>query len=789
MKKFYYSVLAASMAAGSVASAEADILTPETALSRVFSSAKATPATRASEKSFALISSVDAPSGPAVYLFSNGNQSMIVSADDAAPALLGFLDEGRADDANHSPAYLYWMEQYALQINFLRENPEAKTASALNTRAETWAEITPMIKTKWDQGAPYNDLCPEVGGQRSVTGCVATAMAQVLNWHQWPEKGIGSYSYTWNNETLSFNYGATTFDWANMTDTYTDSSTEAQKKAVATLMYACGVAADMNYSPTESEAVMEYVPSKLINYFNYDKGVSLLLRELYDAESWAESIYSQLEDFGPVIYCGQSNEGGHCFVCDGYADGYFHINWGWSGLDDGYFLLSILDPGDNQGIGGTTSGYSFSQAAIGNLSKPSADSKPSLLMGMTGGFKIDLGDITSVAKGATVKVVGNCTNFSICEITGRFGLIAEDASGKQYVGQSEATFNDLKPWYYHSYYTCPLPNLPDGEYKLYPAYKLEGGEWQKMPTQTGLVQYYNITVSGRTVKFAEEALASVNISDITVKSKIFTDSPILITGTATNSTALDFSGSVQLMLVDSEDNEIARGYKYLLDTKAESNQEFTYTGELNASDAEKGIPAATYIGFFFDPMTGAVLSSDFEVTVSEKPANTVIAISDLKIVGASDKVDKDNITFSAQVSCSEGYFADYLGVYIFPGQGGTSLAYIKSEPIFVGEGETVTAIFKGSFPGGETNKQYFAGIYYDNDWAAQSQLFTISSSGISTLTDDDAVVAMDVFTTSGALVASSKTGRVDLSTLAPGIYVIRAVTSDGSVKSLRQIIE
>lgn len=789
MKKLYYSVFAATMALGSMASAEADILSPETALSRVFSSATSTPATRASEKSFALISSVDAPSGPAVYLFSNGSQSMIVSADDAAPALLGFLDEGRADNSNHSPAYLYWMEQYALQINFLRENPEAKRVAALQTRAGSREEITPMIKTKWDQGAPYNDLCPEVDGKRSVTGCVATAMAQVLNWHQWPEKGTGSYSYTWNDETLKFNYGATTFDWANMTDTYGDNSTEAQKKAVATLMYACGVAANMNYSPVESGAVMEYVPSKLVDYFNYDKSVSLMLRELYDADSWNDAIYRQLEGSGPVIYCGQSNEGGHCFVCDGYADGYFHINWGWSGLDDGYFLLSILDPGDNQGIGGTTSGYSFSQAAIGNLSKPSADSKPSLLMGMTGGFKIDLGNITSVAKGATVKVVGNCTNFSIYDISGRFGLIAEDASGKQYVGQSEATFENLKPWYYYNFYTCPLPNLADGAYKLYPAYKLEGGDWQKMPTQTGLVQYYDITASGRTVKFAEEPLASVEINDIALKSKIFADSPILITGTAANSTAIDFSGAVQLQLVDSEDNEIARGYRYLLDTKAESSQEFTYTGKLNAADAEKGIPTGTYIGFFFDPMTGAVLSSDFEVTVSEKPSNTVIAISDLKIVGAADKVDKNDITFSAQVSCSEGYFADYLGVYIFPREGGQSLTYIQSEPIFVGEGETVTAIFKGTFPGGEDNTQYFAGIFYDNDWAAQSSLFTISSSGKSTLTADDDVVSMDVFSTSGALVASSRNGRVDLSTLSPGIYVIRAVTSDGAVKSMRQIIE
>lgn len=187
-----------------------------------------------------------------------------------------------------------------------------------------------------------------------MTGCVATAMAQVINYHKYPEKGIGSNSYTTTTSGLSvsFNFGATTFDWDNMADIYSLSSTAEQKTAVATLMKACGVSVNMDYGTGASGAMSAFVPAALVNYFGYDKATAYRERIWFSGQEWEDLVYNELATVGPVYYGGTTarNEG-HAFVCDGYrADGFFHINWGWGGQSNGYFRLSALDP-SSHGIG------------------------------------------------------------------------------------------------------------------------------------------------------------------------------------------------------------------------------------------------------------------------------------------------------------------------------------------------------------------------------------------------------------------------------------------------------
>ncbi|MDE5749769.1 MAG: C10 family peptidase, partial [Duncaniella sp.] len=228
-----------------------------------------------------------------LYVFSTGSGYALLPADDAAPALLGYADTGKFDpSANQNLAY--WVEYLNGELDYLAAHPEA--ARPQGARPER-ASIAPMISTKWDQGSPYNNLCPTFNGSRCVTGCVATAMAQAMKYHNYPAKGKGTHSYNWTlngqTQTLSFDYGSATFDWANMTDTYNASSSEASRNAVATLMYAAGVSCDMMYSPSESSAYSIDMCRALVNNFGYDCSLWLGRRNAYGIDQWEEMIYTE----------------------------------------------------------------------------------------------------------------------------------------------------------------------------------------------------------------------------------------------------------------------------------------------------------------------------------------------------------------------------------------------------------------------------------------------------------------------------------------------------------------
>lgn len=240
-------------------------------------------------------------------------------------------------------------------------------------RHRAFGKSAPLVKTTWNQGAPYNDLCPQKNGQITYTGCVATSTAQVMNYHQWPPQGTGTVSYDWNGQTLSMDFGATTFAWNDMLDSYPTATTgtDAQRQAVATLMKACGYALHMTYGLSEdggSGAYSSDIANVLINNFSYDVTARYVQREFYSPEEWEQMIYDNLADIGPAIYGGHGSLGGHSFICDGYdTDGLFHINWG--GTSDGYFRLSALDP-PSLGAGGGAGGFNSQQNATLGIRKP-----------------------------------------------------------------------------------------------------------------------------------------------------------------------------------------------------------------------------------------------------------------------------------------------------------------------------------------------------------------------------------------------------------------------------------
>lgn len=292
----------------------------------------------------------DSATGDKAYYIFNGNGGFIVAAaDDCAPALLGYSDNGQFDDATCSPELKHLLRSYTRAIaNSIANGSQLRTSS--NTTI--YDTVEPLCSTQWGQEAPYWNKCPYYKMQRCYTGCVATAMAQIMKSYNYPAKGTGSHTYTFDfyegggRKTLTANFGATTYDWNDMLDTYTAQNyTSTQANAVATLMSHCGIASDMQYGVEYGSASYTSSAMKgMVSYFGYDKGMRNLPQLCFTIDEWCELLYNELANGRPMLY-GGANEGGegHQFVCDGYKDGLFHFNFGWGGDGDGYFAVTEVE--------------------------------------------------------------------------------------------------------------------------------------------------------------------------------------------------------------------------------------------------------------------------------------------------------------------------------------------------------------------------------------------------------------------------------------------------------------
>ena len=313
------------------------------------------------------------------YVFNIGNNEgyVIASGDDCAPAILGYADSGYMDTDSLPENMKGWLEEYERQIQFMQE--KGLRSSHQSGLTSGLAPISPLLTTMWGQDYPYNLNCPDFFGYgKCVTGCVATAMAQVMYYHR--SNSVNQTTATIPAYTCNrrWNFGSGSqqisvdaipagafIDWDGMIDYYHGYETVRQKEAVANLMKYCGASVQMDYADKYnggSGAASANVPFALKSYFNYNNGTSLESRSYFSSDDeWNNMIYNELRHSRPIFYCGGNNSSGHAFVCDGYdGDGFFHINWGWDGYCDGYFLLTALDPT------GDSSGYNQRQEALIN---------------------------------------------------------------------------------------------------------------------------------------------------------------------------------------------------------------------------------------------------------------------------------------------------------------------------------------------------------------------------------------------------------------------------------------
>lgn len=301
------------------------------------------------------------------YVFNAGSKQgfVIISGDERVNDILGYADSGDFNADSIPENMRGWLKGYEEAISFIENNCVLATSymSTLTTLKGKPA-ISPIVATQWAQRYPYNGQAPLYNGSSCLTGCVATAMAQVMNHARWPRSSTTSIpSYTTNRQIGELpSLPSTTFDW-NTIATGTGLSFEEE---VAKLMRYCGQSVYMNYGTGASSAYSSDVASALSKYFGYTSA-KYISRYSYSVSEWDEMIYNEIASNRAVYYSGQSTGGGHAFVVDGYdGKGLFHINWGWGGYCDGYFKLTVLNPHSNNGDGASSSndGYSMDQGAV-----------------------------------------------------------------------------------------------------------------------------------------------------------------------------------------------------------------------------------------------------------------------------------------------------------------------------------------------------------------------------------------------------------------------------------------
>ncbi|NOR45689.1 MAG: T9SS type A sorting domain-containing protein, partial [Candidatus Delongbacteria bacterium] len=307
-----------------------------------------------------------------IFVFNMDNGFVLVAGDDASKPVLGYSFDQNFVYSDEKPNIKYWIDLYRTNMQDIRDNQlgneitlikwenildENFSVDLKNTKA-----VAPLMSTTWNQSPIYNDYCPLDGGSLSVVGCVATAMSQIMKYHSYPLHGDGQHSYNELGQTLSVDYFFSTYNWNDMPNSISSGSTPSQKHEVAQISYHAGVAVEMMYGADGSGAYSTDVPYALKTYFKYNAGVAHYSRSAFNTTQWKNMIIENLDRALPIYYSGQSDAGGHAFVCDGYQDTeYYHFNWGWGGSSDGYFTLDDVN------------GFSDYQAIVKDIQPDSVD--------------------------------------------------------------------------------------------------------------------------------------------------------------------------------------------------------------------------------------------------------------------------------------------------------------------------------------------------------------------------------------------------------------------------------
>lgn len=753
------------MAAVAGLSVSARSLSPAEALGRAVNEGVAPVSRSGGEPQ--LVMTVGEAETPALYLFNNSEKGyMIVAADDVAAPVIGYSDNGCLDPANLPENLRGWLEQCKEQI--LRASAEG--LGAYSRAAGTDHEpIGPLMTTTWNQDAPYNEFCPKIGSAKTVTGCVATAMAEVMKYHNWPDRAAdnASLSYQWHDGTsvvtLSEDFSNYAFEWDKMLDDYRYTSpTKENAEAVARLMQACGYSVNMHYGTSASGAYGATVGNALVKYFKYDAGLHNEPRELHSSAEWDAMIYGSLRDCGPVLYWGSGNVS-HCFVCDGYrGNGYYHFNWGWGGLSDGYFLLDVLNPGST-GIGGGTGGFNNAQGVLVGI-KPAAEGS-SQQRRYT--FYATEGITETFVSGSLLSMFGTFVNFSPYMVKGnfKFRIFTEKDGKEEYLMSLDASIPspqmEFYPPTYETMIECSIPaSLPDGVYHVYPAFGFDGEEHVFTPTP-GYPDYVIFTREGGVNKAELHETSSLEVENLSSNGDIYFGKRFRVTGTAKFVGGVgDTERYVGVRLLDSNGNIC--GYSTELNLKfSDTGNDFDFVSAW-FSQTGSGIAPGQYT---LALQIGFETIATCPVTITDATADGEYEVTGVTVENASG-VDPTNINIVATVKGISGLVDENMTFIISRGITQDSSTDV---PVFVTEGRTGTVNYTASLRIPMTGYTYSVtcGKRANGKWVgktAKAYFYVADQSGITDVEADSDVPA-EYFNLQGM--------PVDGDNLAPGVYIRR----------------
>lgn len=806
--------------------AQGAVISPEEALQRMIAERGQDLPTRGTGNPELLFTSRLSSGEAAVYVFNNPGTTgyWVLSADDSAAPVLGY-SSGGAFNAEEMPEQMkWWIEEYGRQINYAREN--GIPAYAPSTRSAR-KPVDPLVKTKWDQGAPFNRQCPEIKGKRALTGCVATAMAQVMKYWNYPELGTGTGSVTVSqtSETLSMSFSEQKFDWTNMLDWYGSGAiyTDMQADAVAYLMKACGYSCDMNYDLTASGSLGMHAGVALINNFKYNPNMQFLDRDYFTAEQWENLLYDELAGGRPVLYGGVSPSGGHEFVCDGYSsDGYFHFNWGWSGMSDGYFLLNALNPGDLGNGGGEGGGFNYGQDIIIGIQPTAAPAESPRL--------VQLGNLKVVSKFNTLSLrveygesSGFWVNMGLVPVNVDLGVSIEPVDGNsgsvKYVTFGTGNLNipqtELTADGYYSVRYSGFSNgditvpsgLSDGKYKLTICSKgKDSPDTEYVPVFCGDdgYNYAYFTKSGSTYTVENMSAPEIIVKGGGAVSEVYYALAARMTLTVSNNSEKEITKTFFPRLVyGSTILESSNGVTVTMNPDETVTREFTTVFEVESG---MSAPAVTrnYTLLFYDPETNGTYDWSSEVTVNTDVADPVFTVSDFEMPGCSYRdvvlndadhtptklysvTDIAEMPFSCKVNVEKGYLGSPLYLAICLNENGNSNLVngsVFGEVPTLSAGQSVKIAQTVDFSAGVEGSTYVAYVCT----AQGSQLipvsnlapifFIISGSGIEGVTADSGSLTVSYDRISGEVSVESPDGIASV-----GIYSLdgKSVSADVSV--------
>lgn len=781
---------------------------------------------------------------PAYYVFPNGEGKgfTVVSGDDRLPEVVGYSDKGTYDEENLPSNYVGFMKAYEEMVGQLdngdsRASASIAEAKALRSSGYQQPTVAPLLGSiQWNQIIPYNKMCPMYNStDRSVTGCVATAMAQVMMYYQYPktlQTDIPAYVSRTNHLSIPQINKGESYDWDNMLPQYASDEplnyTDAQAAAVAKLLYHCGVACEMDYGSSSGANV---TPAILSTYFGYDSDLMQdLNRDVFTLAEWSQIMDKELTAKRPILYSGRSSDGGHEFVCDGSdGNGLYHINWGWGGYQDGYFDVTILNPDKGgAGSGSAPDGYNQYCSMIvgiapdnGKVDEPLVDVAPVVMLG-SGRSSLGFTKSTRSKVTETFRVTTNnlLSNQSAKDFTGYFAYGIQQADGickplskssSISIKHPEAdglTHNQNIKLFMFDY------AFPVGKTTLYGLYSTDGNKWKRCGYL--YMTPFVVEATETTLTIAKTPLSA----DIVAQDELLSEQDNTLMLTVSNDADFEHLGLIKVYTstTNEKPSDPSEQIYFTIPSKSSSTREVSVT------------PSAGDLYVWVTNSKGEDLMEVKKFTVTQSTAPKLVLVGKTSNATAGDyelekayyqssqvkalKVNDDKAVFTYQIRNDGGtcelefpfliaaYDENGNAVYQFPKvnrrvkNGETATLTIEARPEdYGGNHSFFCALRMGDVPldtsGFSDNKLYLSdgNSWYYLEYAAQfvyvtgvpSDISSITTSGTSVrggngeiLISSDKAQTMGIYSLSGQMVkqANVKVGENVAVPVPAGLYIV-----------------